>query len=425
MRSTARLLSVLLAGVLAVVGLTTAVPAAQAWEPPGGAQFNNPTAGKAQRWHLVHFVNDAVRHAPKGSRLLFSTFLMDSSESRNVLLAAHKRGVQVQLVMDGDDARTAKARRLARTFNRDNKWGLKGVGKDGVPLKWGKDKSFVHFCKGTCRGRGEGNLHSKFYLFTRTGSAKNVVMASSSNLNKGGAVKGWNDLYTIKNNAKALAFYAKIHALMAQDNPKGRQSLAELVTGPFTARFYPIGGGQKDPVVSDVNKIKCHGAKGGTGVGGRTKVNIAMFAWNSTRGMGLAKKVVALDRAGCDVRVVYGAPSRLVRDFLMNSARHGGIKLWDSRFDRDEDGYFDLRTHEKYMLISGVYGSNRSAREVHTGSQNWGRGTLHNGDENTLTIRLPNAYRQYLRNWSVVVKHSRAILRQTVSKTNGADTLGF
>lgn len=425
MRSTVRLLSVLLAGVLGVVGLITVAPAAQAWEPAGGAQFNNPTSGKPNKWKIVHFVNTAVRHAPKGSTLMFSTFLMDSSESRNVLLAARKRGVHVQLVMDGNDARTHKARRLAAVFNRDNKPGKKGVGKDGVPLKWGKDESFVHFCKGTCRGRGAGNLHAKFYAFTQTGSAKNVVMVSSSNLNAGGAVRGWNDLYTIKNNAKMLAFYAKIHGQMAQDNPNLPNTLAQLTTGPYTARFYPIGGGRPDPVYQDVNKIRCHGAKGGAGEGGRTKINIAMFAWNSTRGMGLAKKMVALDRAGCDVRVVYGAPSRLVRDYLMNSARHGGIKLWDSRYDRDEDGLFDLRTHEKYMLINGVYGSNHSAWRVHTGSQNWGRGTLHNGDENTLTIASRAAYQQYLKNWAFVVAHSRVILRQTVSKANGADTLGF
>ena len=39
-------------------------------------------------------------------------------------------------------------------------------------------------------------MHSKFYLFSRTGASQHVVMVSSSNLNRGGAVLGWNDMYT-------------------------------------------------------------------------------------------------------------------------------------------------------------------------------------------------------------------------------------
>jgi phosphatidylserine/phosphatidylglycerophosphate/cardiolipin synthase-like enzyme len=405
MNRTSRSVSLVLA--LAVT-LVTLAPAAGAWEPRGGATFNNPKGSSAARWKIVHAVDKAVRQARRGSRIMISTYLMDSGSSANALLGARRRGVRVQIVMDGD-VRTRHARRLARVFNRDNRPKLDGVDKkDGIPLKWGRDKSFVVFCDGACRG-GPSNNHSKFYVFTKTGTASNVSMVSSSNLNSGGAQRGWNDLYTIKNRLSVVKHYAVVHAEMAEDARRGRYR--QYVDGPFITRFYPKST-PGDPVIADMAKIRCHGARGGAGRGGRTAINVSMFAWNSTRGMATARRLVQLDRNGCDVSVIYGAPSRKVRDFLMASARRGGIKLWDSRFDRNDDGLFDLRVHHKYLLINGVYGGDKSSWRVHTGSQNWGRGTLRNGDENTLNVRSRPAYKQYMANWNQIARNaSRRIVR--------------
>jgi hypothetical protein len=232
-------------------------------------------------------------------------------------------------------------------------------------------------------------------------------MVSSSNLNRGGATLGWNDLYEADGKAAMVARYAAIHAEMARDTPSGDR-YQEYHVGIFTLRFYPKPKGG-DPVMSDLSKVRCHGATGGAGRGGRTAINVSMFAWNNDRGTAIAKKLISLDRDGCQVSVIYGAPSRAVRDLLMGSARRGGIKLWDSRMDRNGDGVFDLRVHHKYMLINGSYGGDHSSWRVHTGSQNWGRGTLRGGDENTLTIASRGAYRQYIANWDHVAANSRRI----------------
>lgn len=382
--------------------LSTASVAA-AYEPAGGALFNNPQGTFAARWKIVKAVDRAVRGAPRGSRIMMSTFLMDSKDSADALLAAHRRNVSVQIVMDGDDAFTGQARRLERAFNRDNRPRRTGVDEDGNLLKWGPDHSFVVFCKGSCRG-GQANLHAKFFVFTKTGTASNVSMVSSSNLNAGGAVRGWNDLYTVKEKPRILRDFSAIHAEMAQDTATDGDGYREFVRGRFTSRFYPKRRGG-DPVMEDLSRIRCRGTNGGAGRNGRTAINVSMFAWNSDRGMDIARRLVGLDRDGCDVSIIYGAPSMVIRDYLRNSARRGGVKLWDSRFDRDGDGLFDLRVHHKYMLINGRYGADRSAWRVHTGSQNWGKGTLRNGDENTLNIDSRAAYRQYKRNWTHIAKN--------------------
>ena len=398
-----RILTLLTSFVVATAGLVT--PAA-AWEPAGGAHFNNPYGNYDARWRIVQQIDTAVKRARPRSRILISTFLMDSKPSADALLAAHGRDVEVQIVMDGDDAYTNQARRLARRFNKDNinpDTGEPYLDAAGNPMKWGKDNSFVVFCEGSCRG-GRHNNHAKFYVFTKTGTATDVVMVSSSNLNKGGAVKGWNDLYVAKFKAQMVRQYAGIHAEMAQDTPADGDRYRQLTSGIFTSRFYPKPSGS-DPVMDDLSKVRCKGADGGAGRNGRTAVNVSMFAWNHDRGMTIAKRLIQLDGYGCDVSVIYGAPSAKVRDVLRASARRGGVKLWDSRYDRDGDGIFDVRVHHKYMLINGRYGTDRSSWRVHTGSQNWGQGTLRGGDENTLNIVSRAAYRQYMGNWNYVARY--------------------
>jgi hypothetical protein len=231
---------------------------------------------------------------------------------------------------------------------------------------------------------------------------------SSSNLNAGGAVRGFNDLYIVKGRPKMHADYATIHREMSRDVPAGNR-YRELRDGNLISRFYPKPKGG-DPVMADLNKVRCRGATGGAGRNGRTAINVDMFAWNSDRGMTIARKLIRLDRDGCDVSIIYGAPSKEVRLLLSASARRGGVKLWDSRYDRNGDGVYDIRSHGKYMLINGNFGGNTSSWRVHAGSQNWGRGTLRGGDENTLTIVNRGAYGSYIQHWDMIARsYSRRI----------------
>ncbi|HET6561111.1 MAG TPA: phospholipase D-like domain-containing protein [Marmoricola sp.] len=378
------------------VSLLVALPStAAAYEPPAGAVFNNPKGNRDAKYRIIQTVNRAVKGAPKGSRILMSMFLMDNKASVDLLLRARRRGVEVRMVIDGN-ARNGQTRRLAKGLNRDNRKKVRGKRVVGGP-----DGSFVVFCKGSCRDGGKPN-HTKFFTFTRTGRAKDVVMVSSSNLNKGSAVKGYNDLYVVKGRKQLRKDFARVHTEMAEDSSRDKDGFLEFDRGNLTARFYPKKS-KGDPVMSDFNKIRCRGARGGAGRHGHTRIHISMFRWNSERGIRLAKKVVALDRHGCDVSVIYGAPGSTIVDILKRSARRGGVKLWDSR-TFSPDRRVTLRVHEKYLLISGRYGADRSAWRVHTGSANWGR-SLHAGDENTLNVAGKGAWRQYLRNWNYVRRH--------------------
>lgn len=402
------------------VSLVLCVPTASAYQPPDGAVFNNPQGDRDAKFRIIQTVNQAIKHTPRGSRIQMSTYLMDSKASVGLLIGARKRGVAVQVVMDGA-TRNGQSKRLARALNQDNdqrvnpkrakgkrvkgKW-VKGKRLKPKYRRGGPDRSYVVFCKGSCRNGGVPN-HTKYFTFTRTGKARNVIMVSSSNLNKGGAVKGYNDLFVARSRGALIRDFSRVHRQMAQDSYRN-DGMLTFKRGAFLARFYPKKRAG-DPVMRDLGRVHCRGAKGRAGHrGGRTGINISMFRWNSDRGLAIARRLVRLDKRGCDVSVIYGAPGRKVRKALVKSARRGGIRLWDSRWDFNGDKAVDLRVHHKYMLINGRYGRDRTSWRVHTGSQNWGR-SLHAGDENTLNIASRRAHREYIVNWRNMAKASRRV----------------
>ena len=428
-----------LAAIL-VIGVVGA-PAADAYEPRDGGTFNvpRPWGSDAERWRIVRHVERAIRATPRNETILISTYLLDRSASVDALVAACRRGVSVRVILDEDiDNRNSK--RLIQTLNGDNVPDADGDGKAdrkaragrcnsrlpnrqapsprmltdaqavqsaNVPTEdsvtWGSDRSYAKKCDGSCRGAG-GNMHSKFFAFSKTGTARNVVMVSSSNLNRGGALAGWNDLYTMKRRPVSFRGYNRIHREMTDDTRAG-DGKVEVRDGPFLSRFFPMRNARKanDPTLQDLKRIRCGSAYG------RTTIHVSMFYWKGTRGNYIADKLLGLARQRCRVSIVFGAPSIEIATRLRNAARRGLINLYDSRWDYDRDGYNEVRTHAKYVLVKGTYAGDRSASQVMTGSQNWVAGSLSRGDETTLNISRRSAYRSYLANWKKIRAHSRRL----------------
>ncbi len=381
-----------------LLGLTLAIIAslmplsAQAYSPDGGAIFNHPMGTERQKSALMTHVDRAIDHTPRGAEILIATYYLDRETSVNKLIAAHRRGVHVKVAMDGDgdgstDTISGAAQRLRQVLNR-------------VP----SNPSHFVACRGSCRGGSDSrNMHSKFFAFSKSGTATNVVMLSSANLNRGGMYLGWNDLFTINNKPAIYAKFAKIHSEMLQDTRAAVMYQADSF-GPYTTRFFPgpAAGPTIDPTRRDLRQVRCNGANGGAGRSGRTAINVSMFYWGKTRGMLLARRLVELQRQGCIVTIIYGAPTRDVSTLLRRVAKNTGLTLYDSRYDRNLDGQVDMRTHAKYLLINGNYKGDSSSWHVTTGSQNWSGGSLTGGDEVTLSIDSRLAYSQYMGNFNDV-----------------------
>jgi len=386
----------MLVSLITVAAVLFSTPAASAWEPAGGPTFNHPRGTFEQRWRIVNTVNKAIRNARWHSTVMISTYLWAGQrETSDAMLAAyHNRSVNIQVVVDRAHGDQTQARRVARVVNRDNV-----VDAQGRLVDDGPDDSYVAFCRASCRGPGRGINHAKWYVFTATGTAKDVVMVSSSNINKGGASKGWNDLYTIKGRPRMVRDFASVHEQMSRDRGVD-QPYREFDHGGVLARFYP-NNTYTDPVLADLSKVRCRGATGGAGRNGRTMINVSMFSWTGNRGVALARRLVELDRYGCDVNVIFASLGPDVKSVLWRSAKRREINLYSSRWDYNGDGRVDFRVHNKYMLINGRYGADSSSWRVHMGSQNWGA-DLTASDDNTLNIASRAGYSGYLRNWTYI-----------------------
>jgi phosphatidylserine/phosphatidylglycerophosphate/cardiolipin synthase-like enzyme len=373
-----------LGAVVALVMLTTGAAAgsAAAWQPEPGAHFNNPWGKRSSKERLVKIFVRAVNHALPGSTIRVATYSNDRKDIADALIGAHRRGVHVQVLLN-DNWTSYQTKRIQRRLGSD-------TSKD----------SFLRICKRSCRGK-RGNLHSKFYLFSRTGTSTHTTMMGSANLTGNGVKIQWNDLYTVNGNKPMYDVYSSVFNQMKHDRPLAHPFRAPTVRGAYNMNFYPRYNTTKsdDPIMKRLNKVRCHGAAGPTGIGNRTLIRISMYGWNGVRGRYLADKVASLSRHGCDVRVIHSDGG----GYVVRHLRANGVRIRTASYDRNRNGTVDMYTHEKYMILSGKLGD-RAGWHVWTGSQNWSDVAL-NGDEVTMHIPRRGAFYAYRKNFDYIWTH--------------------
>jgi hypothetical protein len=364
------------------------------WKPPTGAAFNYPVGSRAARTVLVRRVIAAINHTLGGETIRIAAYSFDRTDVMNALLAAHRRGVRVQIVLN-DNWFSPQTFHLRRVLGH----------KPG-------HKNFVVFCQGSCRG-GPGNLHMKVYAFSRTGAARNVVITGSANMTDRAVSLQWNDLYTMNNQAPLYNTFVHVFNQLKHD----RRVSPRWVTfhdGSIGGQFYKteqgaagrartvssrtvskLPGPQRDPVLQRLKKIRCTAVKG-AGLNGHTVIRITMYGWNHARGKWLANQVADLKRRGCDVKAILGVPGGGVQRVLHNAH----VPLKSSDYDYINEGTIDdpewvvnFYSHLKVLAVNG----NMSGKPVHsvwTGSENWSPMSFRN-DELILRVDSVRNYRKY------------------------------
>ena len=124
-------------------------PKPSRWEAPRGPYFNDPHLKKGW-FNIERRVIDTIRHTPKGSTIRIAIYSLDRMPVAHALVAAHRRGVKVQMLLN--DHWENGAMKVIRAE----------IGKNR------RDDSFIYKCRASCRGTANefNNLHSKFYLFS-------------------------------------------------------------------------------------------------------------------------------------------------------------------------------------------------------------------------------------------------------------------
>jgi hypothetical protein len=378
------LVAAVVAGLALAALLTTAPvptrPAATSvgsYTPVTGATFNRPVGTRAEQRAIFRHVNKTIDSTPAGATIRFAVYSFAEKATTDRLLAAHARGVSVQLIFNKHTI-FEQERRLRRALGSNP-----------------HARSFVKFCEGSCRGPN-GNMHLKVFLFSKAGRAENVVMVGSNNMTRNNAVNQWSDIYTVAGDPALYFTYSGVFEQMKHDVPQSRPFIQADVNG-YQPAFYPYPRVRQadDPLTRALSEITCTGAAEGYGTAGATRLRIAQHAWNGERGKYLARQVAALKAAGCDVRVVYGVGAGRVVKGILAAAK---IPV------RTGKGT-GKHTHQKLMTVSGVYAGDPASAIVWNGSHNWSDGALRR-DDVVFRIESVEAYDQYLANFADMWRNS-------------------
>ncbi|ANH36571.1 hypothetical protein I601_0117 [Nocardioides dokdonensis FR1436] len=369
------------------------------WKPVAGAKFNVPRSGPATQFRLEQQVLGAIRHAKPDSMIRISLFSFDRYPVADALIQAHRRGVDVQVLMNNHEIPGAQKKlRSVIGANRAK-------------------RSYIYQCTNGCRSSGENN-HDKYFLFSRTGRAKNVVMTGSVNMKMNGAKNQYNDLWTRNNVPEIYRAFDALHDQMERDKVAKPNYWVQNIGKAFQLQALPFHGNgpDHDPIDTILDPVKCLGATGGTGNQGRTRIRVNMHAWDGDRGTYLARRMRKLYALGCDVKLQYGYAGKKVRNELGVRTSRGYVPVRSNGMDTDLDGEIDLYSHMKLLIISGNYGNDSSKRVVVTGSSNYQDSGLR-GDE--LIFRMfdqGKATKQYLANFDWMWNNrTRAVPYQSVS----------
>ena len=269
-----KLVHPLVALMILALGAFIVSPAqAKVYMPATGATFNDPNGSRSQQTVLMDQIIAAVNNVPSGSIIRVVAYSFDYQPVADALIAAKKRGAQVRLLIDSH-ASTAQIKQLRSYL---------GTGTS--------DGSYLRTCKYSCMANKPSFIHSKLYLFSRTGGATQVSMNSSANPAETGVSKSWNNTYTTVGDKTLYdANVANFNDMLPDKTNTDYYHTVE--SPPYKEYFFPRAGSTKnsDTLYNILNDVSCP-----------STIKLTTYFWTSAR-LYLAEKLSALKKAGCTRR---------------------------------------------------------------------------------------------------------------------------
>lgn len=385
-----KLVHPLVALVVLALGIVIVPSAQAAYMPTAGATFNDPNGSRGQQTALMDQIIGAVNNVPSGSVIRVVAYSFDYQPVADALIAAKKRGAQVRLLIDSH-AETDQIRQLRSAF---------GTGTS--------DGTYLRTCRFSCMANTDSFIHSKLYLFSRTGGATQVSMNSSANPAETGISKSWNNTYTTVGD-KTL-YDANVDNFNDMLPDKTNTDYYHTVeSGNLKEYFFPRAGSTKssDTLYNILNDVSCP-----------STIRVTTYFWTSAR-LYLAQKLSALKKAGCKVEVIYpdgpGGQDTIYPE-VTAELRSGAIDTWNTRPNK---GFY---VHNKVILIDGTYQGLGGQKLVYATSQNLTLTSLR--ESNEVMLRIPNlpAYWLYEGNFEQIKSQSVKIISSAAKTTAGVES---
>ncbi|GAA5150355.1 hypothetical protein GCM10023340_27300 [Nocardioides marinquilinus] len=336
--------------------------------------FNDPLGKERAKRRIFEHLIRSIDATPAGAVIRFAVLSFADRPMADALLRADRRGVEVKLVFAGDEVykpMTRLQRALGKNPRRD---------------------SFAVLCDSSCRGE-RGQMHAKFFSFSRVGEARAVTMVGSNNITRHNSHDQWSDLYVRVGDKRYYDTFGAWFAQAKRDRPL-RDPYVNREIGSHRVMITPVDlARHRDPLDDALDSVTCLTRAGAIDPDAPrpdtqvpTNLLLAQHAWNGARGKRLARRVAQMVRSGCTARVFYGqgvgpAVRRILTDggAVLRPGTHRGV-----------------RTHQKLLIAHGHVGRRPDTIRVWTGSQNW---TTRAAKRDDLVVRIDDQEvgRQYVR----------------------------
>ncbi|MEU1077644.1 MULTISPECIES: phospholipase D-like domain-containing protein [unclassified Streptomyces] len=376
-----------------------------------GAIFNDPSGTTADQDRIRDYVVSLVNDAPAGSTVRMSMYTFTDDVLRTALIAAKDRGVAVKLVVDYK----------SHNFKPDGTELTKGGEYENLAAALGTDRTKASWILSCPQGRAcianrrlnsgdDGSInHNKFFLFSHTGGADNVVVQTSANMSGTQRTDLFNNAVTLVD----AGLYANYQAYFDDQVANGSAgtsnnnyySTPTSSTNPdYKTYFFPrkeTSGTtySTDPATDTVklilDKVVCSSTQ-------HSEVRMAANLFYRDQ---IASKLASMVDAGCKVYLAAdgnpngggtGVPSmgKTVESILSGQLTQR-VECWET----PPAGHtVNIGIHSKYLLVNGTYEGVANEKIVWTGSHNYSWQALRSNDETILKINDDAVYDQFKAN---------------------------
>ncbi|MFF0437168.1 phospholipase D-like domain-containing protein [Streptomyces sp. NPDC004327] len=383
-----------LLALAAAAGLLTAAPAPAGAAPAPvttTATFNDPSGDATAQNRIRDHIADLIGRAETGSTITASVYNFTDDTVAAALAAARARGVNVRVILDHTTLTTPGN-------EYDNL--VRDLGTDRTQGSWVYACPAGRGCIGTRQlpGDADGAInHNKFFLFSATGGAKDVVVQTSANLTGLQRTDLFNNAVTIVDTGLYGIYQSYFTDLLAYGtSATGLDHYYRTPSsGPYKAYFFPRketagtaydADAGTDTVKLILDNVDC--------AGGATQVRMAANLFTRRE---VATRLVELKNAGCTVILAHdGAPGSMSTD--VESILYGRLTKRVQCYEDRGAGVAKVGLHSKYLLVEGTYAGAAGRKLVFTGSHNYTYPALRSGDETLLKIDDAALYDQYRAN---------------------------
>ena len=333
-----------------------------------------PTTDLSLEQHAIAL----IAATPAGAHIGFAFRDFNRRPVADALIAAHRRGVIVDGVIDGGERTRGVVRDLQAA-----------LGADRLVL-CGSPAFTFHSC--ITNVDPPSLQHNKFLTFSLLADGReDVVLQTSMNFLEPSQLSYYNDMVEIAGDHALYDAYVEfLMDMKAQARTDDRYEIRWGDDG--RTAIFPSPRRQPDPFTDDtivdrMNEIDC--SEGGT-------IRAANMAFRSER-IVILHKLIELQRAGCDVEVVLSnADGDIMTGLLL-----AGIPVHPF-FLRAVAPRPQVIVHDKFWLVdarSAVTG--RRVKLTYAGSSNW-RGDQQRSDDLLLRIDDDDVYADYLAYWEKI-----------------------